>query len=129
MWPLLPDVLRADLVEARAHLNAAVRLIGWGVLTWLWVFWAWWALPLGIIVIVLTWFRALGAAEVYGDLVRTAFDLHRFDVYTALRWPLPVETGETEHAHGEQLTQYLFRGLTREPVRFVHEDKPKKKDD
>ena len=129
LWPLLPDVLRTDVAEARAHLNAAVRLIGWGTLTCLWTFWAWWALLLGIIVVALAWFRALSAAETYGDLLRAAFDLHRFDLYKALHWPLPLATGETECAHGEQLTQHLFRGLTREPVQLVHTAKSSDKDD
>lgn len=120
LWPLLPDVLRNDLIEARANLNAAVRLVGWGVLTCGWSLWAWWALPLGIIVVILAWYRALDVADVYGDLLRTAFDLHRFDLYKALHWPLPRKTGEAECADGKQLTQYLFRGLTQYPVRLVH---------
>lgn len=118
LWPLLPEGLQTDLGAARKALDATVRLFGWGILTCVWVMWAWWALPLGIAVAVVAWFRALDAAEVYGELIRAAFDLYRFKLYEAVRWSPPEETGEAERVQGERLTQYLFRGLTKEPVRF-----------
>ena len=121
LWPLLPEGLRVDVAEARARLNTAVRLLGWGVLACLWTLWAWWALPLGVAVAAVGWFRALGAAETYGDVLRTAFDLHRFDLYTALHWPLPIEAGAAERDYGQQLTKFLLRGwLEREPAPLVH---------
>lgn len=119
LWPLLPDPVQEAITSSRQALDEAVRLFGWGLLTALWGLWAWWAVPLGLGLAVAAWFRALHTAEVYGDLIRTAFDLHRFALYEALRWPPPSDS-DTERAYGEQLTAYLFRGLLPEPVKFVH---------
>jgi hypothetical protein len=59
------------------------------------------------------------AAGVYGDLVRSAFDLHRFDLYRALAWPLP-ENLDNERQLGMQLTTYLFRGYSPSCMPFIH---------
>lgn len=118
LWSLLPEELRESIAEAQVQLNSSVRLFGWGLLFCIWTIWAWWALPAGGLVATIAWLRALSTAEVYGDLIRTAFDLHRFKLYETLRWPLPADT-ETEREHGENLTAYLFRGFTREAIEFV----------
>ncbi len=120
LWSLLPEGLKKDLVETRAQLDAAVRLFGFGLLFCIWTVWTWWALPFGLLIALVAWLRALGTAEVHGDLLRASFDLHRFKLYESLHWPLPEETGETEHTHGERLTGYLFRGLLKEPIQFAH---------
>jgi hypothetical protein len=60
---------------------------------------------------------ALSAAEVYGDLLEAAFDLHRFALYEALHFPSPKDTSE-ERQKGQQLTAYLFYGLVAESVTF-----------
>jgi hypothetical protein len=48
-------------------------------------------------------------AEVFGDLVEAAYDLHRTALYAQLRWPLPTNPKE-ERDQGELLTSYLWRG-------------------
>ena len=59
----------------------------------------------------------MSAAEIYGDLLEATFDVYRFALYEALRFPQPTNTLE-ERASGEQLTTYLFFGETEEPVTF-----------
>lgn len=54
--------------------------------------------------------RALVAASVYGDLLEAAFDLYRLGLYDGLSLPRPASPAE-EFAHGQRLTQYLYRGL------------------
>jgi hypothetical protein len=120
LWPLLPDCLREDLAESREGLNAAVRLFAWGLLSLVWCLWAWWVVLIAVAMMWIAWRRVLDAAEAYGDLLRASFDLYRFDLYRALRWPLPSDT-ETERAHGERLTVYLYRGLTSPEVVFTEE--------
>jgi hypothetical protein len=48
-------------------------------------------------------------AQVFGDLIEAAYDLHRTLVYRQLRWPLPGNPAE-EQATGAALTSYLRRG-------------------
>ena len=117
LWLLLPDDTKKEITEARATLDTAARIIFWSILFLVWTFWAWWV-PLVTIVVAFWAYRwALSAAEVYGDLLEAAFDLHRFSLYEALRFPSPNDTSE-EKKRGEQLTAYLFYGLVAEPVRF-----------
>lgn len=120
LWSLLPEGLQKDIEQTRIQLDAAVQLFVWGILFCVWTIWAWWALPAGLLVANVAWLRSLDTAEVYGDLLRTAFDLHRFELYKSLHWPPPEESGETERAYGERLTKYLFRGLLEKPIHLVY---------
>ena len=133
LWLILPEQARKDIAEAREHLNAAVRLCIWGLLFPVWLILAlhgpyaplpssvnlaWlstaainvliggWPLFVGILMMWWGYRRALVAAQVYGDLLRAAFDLYRDDLYDALKWP----KGEDEKKSGEALTQFLWRG-------------------
>lgn len=118
LWPLLPEAFQVAVGEARGQVNAAVRIFGWGLLFCIWGVWAWWTIPVGGGLMLAAWLRALSASEVYGNLLRAAFDLHRFALYEQLRWPLPEDTAE-ERAWGERLTVYLYRGLLKESVPFT----------
>jgi hypothetical protein len=75
---------------------------------------AWWAVPLAVAVVALGMVVVIHRAETFGDLVESAFDLHRWALYRALRWPLPSNP-EEEYLYGTQLTEYLWRG-SREPT-------------
>lgn len=109
IWCLLPECLKGDLTSSRAALNHRAELWLWGLL-----FLVWTALrPLAVLIslawMLLAYRLAMQAAEVYGDLVETAFDLHRFALYDALAWPRPRSNDE-EKASGKQLTEFLWRG-------------------
>jgi hypothetical protein len=53
----------------------------------------------------------------YGDLVGAAFDLHRWKLYQALKWPAPASPAD-EHAAGAALTEYIWRGSDDETPKF-----------
>ncbi len=126
LWLLLPDGTKNELSEARTSLDTAVRTLLWGVLFLIWTIWAWWAIPVGLVVAVWAYRWTLSAAEVYGDLLVSAFDLHRTLLYETLRWPLPKQTA-VEKTQGEQLSQYLFRGTLPRPIWFQNSEKKKDK--
>lgn len=112
LWLILPDAVKKELQETRADLNTAARIWLWGVLFWVWVVWVWWAIPVGLVV---TWFAygwMLEAAATYSDLLESAFDLHRLELYKALYFPVPTNPAE-EKRFGQQLTEYLWRGSDR----------------
>jgi len=116
IYPLLSDELREALGQARATLNEMVRLMVWSLAFVVWIVWQPWAL----VALPIAWLVYQGmiqSAGVYGDLIRAAFDLHRFDLYKTMDWPLP-ETPEGEDTLGKQLTEYLFRGIAPQGLSF-----------
>jgi hypothetical protein len=76
-----------------------------------------WALP----ALPLAYFMgraAHQAARAYGGLFRSAFDLHRFAVYEAMRWPLP-DSPPAEKTQGGRLMLYLLDGAGAEGVVYT----------
>lgn len=61
---------------------------------------------------------ALQTAAVYGDLVETAFDVHRFALYDALGWEGPRDSDE-ERIKGKQLSEFLWRGTLKEKIQYA----------
>jgi hypothetical protein len=125
LWLLVPEQTRKELSYTRQVLDDRVLLLAWSLLFSVWGIFAWWAVPVAFFTaIAIYYFGVLAAVRDYAPLLRATFDLHRFTLYQALRWPLPSEASEEEH-QGEWLTGYLFRGsyLFREspkPVVFQH---------
>jgi hypothetical protein len=109
LWLLLPEETRTDISGAHEQLNEAAQLCGWSLLFVVWAAWVWWAPLVGLVVASLAYRGMVMAALVYGELMRAAFDLHRFDLYERLRWK-PPQTPDAEDALGMQVTEYLHRG-------------------
>ncbi len=63
-------------------------------------------ISVSIIVIALAQQVANSAALYYAEMLRSAFDLYRFNLYNELKWPLPIFP-KTEPDDGMKLTQYL----------------------
>jgi hypothetical protein len=118
LFPQLSDSLRQALASAQDQLDLLLRLttlaalhgVAWSVVAvacrrWVVLWWALPALPLAW----LLWRSAAQAAVGYAALFRSAFDLHRFDVYQQLHWPPPVSP-QTERAHGAELILFLLDG-------------------
>ncbi len=90
LWLLLPAEAKKELTEARGGLDAGAVVWLWSVLFLVWTVLAWWAAAAGVVAAVLAHRWMIGAAETYGDLLESAFDVHRTLLYAALRWPLPA---------------------------------------
>ena len=127
LWLLLPKEAQETLAGARERLNGAARLLAWGVLFAAWTVWAWWALPVALAAAVAAYWAMLDASGVYGSLLRAAFDLHRFDLYKALHWPLPPRWEVEKPAakgqpltQGQMLSEFLYRGLGVRDVVYEH---------
>ncbi|MGI0493698.1 hypothetical protein ACN4EG_18100 [Alkalinema pantanalense CENA528] len=118
LWLVLPDGVKKELQEARSDLNTAARVWLWGVLFAVWSVWSVWVLPIALLVTLFAHHWMLSAAATYGDLLESAFDLHRFELYKALHWPLPTNPAE-EKLLGRQLTEYLWRGSDRDGPKFT----------
>jgi hypothetical protein len=110
LWLVLPDSSRQELLTARMALNSAVAAVIWGLLFCVYAVWTPFAILAGLAVATAAVaFWVPYRAEVFGDLLEAAYDLHRFALYQQLRWPLPTDPMD-EHSQGECLTEYLWRG-------------------
>jgi hypothetical protein len=136
LWPRLYPHLSATLCEAlgaaQAQLDLALRLttltLLYGVAgsvaaaatgAWLVLTWTLPALPLAW----LLWRSAHPAAMSYAGLLRSAFDLHRGDVYDALRWPTPASP-DAEVAAGQRMMVFLTHGVHPEGMVYADVEPP-----
>ena len=120
LWSILPENAKKEISLSRNNLDAQAQLFTWGFLSLLWCSLNWWFIFVSLAVMLTAYHGTLNPAGVYGELIRSAFDLHRFDLYAALKWPLP-NNPTNERQHGEQLTRYIFRGTTPQDMfRFSH---------
>ncbi len=78
--------------------------------------WLVWIYALPFVLSYLLYTGSLGAAERWGDAVRSAVDLHRLDLYTTLGLKVPGTFAE-ERQLGEAVTNLLYWG-TAVPDRF-----------
>jgi hypothetical protein len=120
LWLVLPEESRKELGAARTAMDNAVAAMIWSALLLAWTPWTWWALvgPGAAFLTYRLWL--LDRAADYGELVESAFDVHRGALYAALRWPLPAAPDQ-ERALGESLTSYLWRGSDAAEPRFADE--------
>ena len=120
LWLVLPDATRQELLAARASLDTTVTAAIWGLLFCVFTPFTALALPIGLTVATVAVTVVLPArAQVFGDLIEAAYDLHRTDLYRQLRWPLPANPSQ-ERACGRQLTSYLWRGSDDTTPTFIH---------
>jgi hypothetical protein len=117
LWILLPDGAKKEISEAYIDLASNARLWLWSLLFLVWSPWVWWAIPIAILSASFAYSRSQDAASSYGDLIESAFDLHRSLLYKSLRFPLP-ETSDQEPDAGLQITEYLWRGTRSAAIRF-----------
>lgn len=139
LYPQLSESLRKALGATRDQLNLALRLATlallygviwslvaaylhkWLVLTW--------TVP-ALLLAWLLWRSAHPAAISYAGLFRSAFDLHRFDVYEALHWPKPSSPAK-EITHGQQLILFLSDHIIPDDLDYLdaEEDEGEDEDD
>jgi hypothetical protein len=134
VWPALYAVLspavKAGVDDARTQLDVTVRLCA--ALTFaapvsvimLWRF-RWWAAlfaALALLLARLAYLAAVAAAESLGRMIYLSFDLHRFDLLTALHVALPADS-----AQERRINRRLATRLTRDPdllISYRHPDCP-----
>jgi len=116
LYPLISGSLSVVLRDQRNQLDIAARfccmcLLGTVVTIGMLFHHGLWNL-LALALLVLAWgsYRAaIAAALAYGVNVQTAFDLHRFELYKALKLPMPKDRN-TERAANRKLSLFLRQG-------------------
>jgi hypothetical protein len=116
LYPLLGEAVRALVDDQRDALDLAARFcvvfaagaaISLGLLV---THGAWLLVPAGCALLAWLSYRgAVAAAFAYGEGIRAAIDLHRFDLLGALHLPLP-RTLEEERALNRDLSSFLRQG-------------------
>jgi predicted ester cyclase len=118
LWLVLPDGTKQELAAARSRLDARALILLWSMLFLVWGLWIWWAPILGLVAAAIVYRGMVDAADVYGELVVSTFDVHRMLLYQALRWPLP-DNPASERGDGHRVTEYLLRGSMRRHPAFT----------
>jgi hypothetical protein len=111
LWLLLPQDARQEIAAARESLDRLAEAWGWGLCFLVWAFWQPWAAPIALVWMLLAAWLARSPARTFAVLVQSAFDLYRWRLYEALRFPVPEEKGDAERAAGQSLTRYIQRGV------------------
>ncbi len=109
LWLLLPEQMQKELTSSRSALDQGVGVFAWGLLFTLFTPLTPWAL-VGLVIAFGAYLSQLNAAKAYADLIVTAFDLYRWELYNAVHWTLPSKSGALEIEHGKALTLFLWRG-------------------
>jgi hypothetical protein len=109
LWFVLPKEIREEISHAREELDTTAQVFTWGFLFLFWAVFAWWAIPAGLLLMLLSYRWALRAADIYGKLIVSAFDVYRYDLYEKLRFKIP-ETPEEERKTGEAVSRFLKLG-------------------
>jgi hypothetical protein len=103
LWLLLADGEQESIRAARNRLDSAVTLAGWGVLYAVLTIWAWPAVLVGAVLVVVAHRQARAAVDTLAHLVEGSFDLHATDLAKALGFDvagiLPPTIGAEVTAH------------------------------
>jgi len=129
LYPVLGKRVRTIVDDSRNTLDAAARLSVTMLVTGLvavvlLAFSGWWIF-LAAIPFAAAWLASRGAvhaAMAYSEAVDAAFDLHRFDLTTALHLPLPVND-KVERSANAKLCDFWRQGLET-PTEYQHPDTP-----
>jgi len=85
----------------------------------------WWLL-LAVVPAAVAWVAyrsAIAAALAYGEAVRTAFDLHRFDLLTALHLPLPDKPAAEQQLNAA-LSRFWNQAVPLTDTAYDHDGQP-----
>jgi hypothetical protein len=124
LWLLLPEAVQKEIVIARQMLDKSITWMLWAILFSAWVMLSWWAVILSLIAAFIFLNRVYTSAQIYGELIRAAYDLHRFELYKSLKWPLPKTPAE-ERIEGEKITLSLRRRQTPEGFSYQFTEEKK----
>lgn len=120
-WPRLYAVLgapvkaivddRRDAMDGAARLSASAVVATVASAALLWSHGGWWRLLVAVplVVAIVAYQGAVQAAIAYGEAVHVAFDLHRADLFKAMRVKTPDQNTET--GTGRQLCDLWRQGV------------------
>lgn len=117
LWLLLPASTQQEIGRARHNLDRAVQTFMWAALFASWAFINPWALMIAVLLALMFYQPILQTGGAYGELLKAAFDLHRFKLYEAMHWPRP-ESPHNEVRSGQSLINYLYRAEASKKIKY-----------
>jgi len=135
LWPRLMAVLPKEFVgavgETRLSLDALVTTsfcgllfaLVWGMVLLVLKAWGWALVAIlgGLIVAFLAYRIALPTAKSYGEMVKAAYDTHRWKLLDLLRLELPADP-EAEKQLWTKVSDFLYRGTPLDEVTYRKPD-------
>ncbi|MFF7054131.1 hypothetical protein ACFY94_37820 [Streptomyces griseorubiginosus] len=79
---------------------------------------SWWLCGAALVLASVAYKGAVTAAQAYSGLMHTVYDLHRFELLSALHHPLPQDTVAEKEIFTEVTARFTGRG--RSPMRYHH---------
>lgn len=111
-WLVLPETTQQVVARARDRLDRAAAAVAWAGLVLLWAPLHWMSVPVAVAAtVVLSRTVLLSVARQYAHVLVAAYDVHRFELYRAMRLPLPT-TSADEVESGTRLTELVWKGTT-----------------
>jgi hypothetical protein len=130
LYPVLGDRMREIVDDRRTQLDLACRFsasaaVSGAVSVGILAGDGWWlALALAPFAVAAVAYRSgIAAGLAYGEAVRSAFDLHRFDALAALHLPLPAGP-DTEAVFNRGLSRFWLQNVPLAGIRYVHPPAP-----
>jgi len=119
LWLIMPENMQNEINEIRQALNYGAQLFIWGGAFVIFTIWAWWAALITFFIMVITYSRMKALADVYGQIIRSSYDLHRFAIYKSMHWPIPSDP-YSEVTVGQSLTLFLKRNILPSEMEYIH---------
>jgi hypothetical protein len=120
LWLVLPVEVRTELAAARTAVDNATRGWLWGALLLVWTPWSLWALAVGLVLPTLMYYGGImPAARLFGELIVSAFDIHRFKLYDGLHLPRPTTPILEREQDGPRVTEQLLGGLDAPDISYI----------
>lgn len=133
-WPrlhsVLPEAFASELQDAKATLDLLLNLTTLTILfTLSWElyfglathYWNWFlVVSIGWIVAIVAYQAAVLAAKTYGELIKAAYDLHRWELLSALHLQRPTSYSE-EQSLWDDVTALLYRNYPPNSPAFRYE--------
>lgn len=110
LWLVMDEGSRTEINGARGRLNLCVQYFFWSVMFLVWLFWSWWAIPIALLGTFISYRLATSAANGYGELMKSAFDVHHRTLLQRVGLAKDDE-GFLPYERGRKFTMFVRRNI------------------
>ena len=123
LWFLLPESMQKEIIAIKKAVNNHIKMMILGILFLGCSYFNLWAIAISLPAVFIGYQLTIKAIKTYGEVLNSAYDLHRFKLYKGLNWKLPLKPKD-EKMEGKELTQFLARNIVAANIIFkFHKEK------